>query len=268
MKSFNSILILLTLLLLVSCEKDKNNSAGNNNLPDKAAFSVKMVDSPGSYDAVNIDVLSLKANYNGQWVEFPLESPGIFNLLDFTNGNSLILIGDTALLPGTITEIRLLLGESNTVVVDGISHDLQTPSGQSSGYKVKMEPQALEAGRTYVMVIDFDVNRSIHQTGNGKYMLKPVVQGFLENAVGQIEGVVMPPYGALYVQAYNLTDTVGTIIDTVSGQFLITTVMPGTFNVVFLANAGFQDTTVTGVPVVAGQITLMDTVFISGLSSR
>jgi hypothetical protein len=99
-------------------------------------------------------------------------------------------------------------------------------------------------------------------------MLKPVVQGFLENAVGQIEGTVMPPYGALYVQAYNLTDTAGTIIDTVSGQFLISAVLPGTYSVAFLATPGFQDTTVTSVPVIAGQITQMDTVFISGLSSR
>jgi len=265
MKAIKSIFIILVLFFAASCDKDSENSE-NIIPPGKASFSVRMVDSPGAYDAVNVDVQSLRVNYNGQWVDFPLENPGIVNLLELTNGNSLILVGDTSLLPGTITEIRLLLGENNLVVVDGISYDLQTPSGQSSGYKVKMEEQALEAGRTYALVIDFDVSRSIHQTGNGKYMLKPVVQGFLETAVGQIAGTVSPANAALFVQAFNATDTVGTAIDTLSGHFLISAVNPGIYDVVFQADSGFQDTTVMAVPVVAGQITQMDTVFFSGSS--
>jgi hypothetical protein len=138
MKTINLILTGMILFTLLSCNKENDGSENNTPPPGKAMLSVKMVDSPGAYDAVNIDVLSLRANYNDQWLDLPLESPGVYNLLEFTNGNSLIMIGDTALPPGTITELRLLLGENNTVVVDGVSHDLQTPSGQSSGYKVKM----------------------------------------------------------------------------------------------------------------------------------
>ena len=250
-------------ITLAACSKDNNNN--NNNPTGKATFSVKMTDSPGAYDAVNIDVVAIKANYNGQWVEFPLEAPGVYNLLDFTNGNTLLLLGDTALAPGSMTEVRLLLGNNNTVVVDGVTYDLTTPSGQTSGYKVKMDSQTMVAGGMYRLVIDFDVNHSVHMTGNGKYMLKPVCRGYLEGAIGGIAGAILPINGAAFVEATNAIDTAGTIIDTVTGNFLISTVPPGTYNVTFTAKTGFRDTTIAGVAVVAGQTTQMGTVVITPL---
>lgn len=242
---------MLLVLSFAACNKDDENKDG------KATFSVKMVDSPGGYDAVNVDIQGLKANFNDQWIEFSLESPGVYNLLEFTNGNSLLMIADTAFLPGTMTELRLLLGENNSVTVDGLSYEMQTPSGQSSGYKVKMDPQVMEAGGIYRLVIDFDVNKSIHPTGNGKYMLNPVVSGYLETAIGKIAGTVSPASASYYVEAHNATDTAGTMIDPVTGQFLIGTVFPGTYDVVFTANPGYFDKTVTEIAVVAGQTTQM-----------
>jgi hypothetical protein len=86
--------------------------------------------------------------------------------------------------------LRLILGTNNTVVIDGISYELKTPSGQISGYKIKMDPQPLELGGLYRLIIDFDVSVSVHETGNGKYMLKPVVRGYLEPVVGAIAGTI------------------------------------------------------------------------------
>ena len=161
-----------------------------------------------------------------------------------------------------MTEIRLVLGDDNSVIFDGESYELQTPSGQTSGYKIKMDPQILAEGRFYDLVIDFDVSRSVHQTGNGKYMLKPVVRGYLEAAVGGIAGIVVPPAGAFYVEAVNLTDTAGTMIDLITGEFLIGAALPGSYNVTFFANPGYSDTTIFGVDVFVGQVTQMDTLFI------
>jgi hypothetical protein len=161
-----------------------------------------------------------------------------------------------------MSELRLILGTNNTVVVDGVSYELETPSGQTSGYKIKMDPQTLEPGGLYRLVIDFDVNASVHMTGNGKYMLKPVVRGYLETAVGGIAGTITPPAGAYYVEALNSTDTTGTLINQDNGEFLISTAMPGTYNVTFYANAGFSDKTIGGVVVVAGNITQMGTIII------
>jgi len=256
MKRSKLIFIIPLILFLAACSKDNDN----NQQEGKAILSVKLVDFPGTYDAVNIDVQRLRAKLDEQWMEFTLESPGVYNLRDFINGNTLLLIGDTALDPATISEIRLILGDNNSVEVDGASYDMQTPSGQSSGYKVKMDPQVMEPGGLYRLVIDFDVSKSVHQTGNGKYMLNPVVRGYLESAVGGIAGAITPIGAAGYVEAHNSSDTAGTFIDPVNGQFLISTLLPGLYDIAFIANTGYGDTTVTGITVEAGQITQMGTV--------
>jgi len=115
-------------------------------------------------------------------------------------------------------------------------------------------------GVVYSLVIDFDVNRSVHETGNGKYMLKPVVTGYLETSIGGIAGTISPADAGYYAEATNATDTAGTPVDPVTGEFLISTVMPGTYNVTIFANPNYSDTTVSGVMVIAGQVTQLDTI--------
>jgi len=255
MKTLSKLIIIAILAVLTACDK-------NNDSKDNPVFSVKLTDAPSGYDAVNVDILYMEANMGSGWVEFQVENPGIYNLQEFTNGNTLLLIGDTPIAPGVMSELRLILGTNNTVVADGISYELETPSGQTSGYKIKMDPQTLEPGGLYRLVIDFDVNASVHMTGNGKYMLKPVVRGYLETAIGGIAGTITPPAGAYYVEALNSTDTTGTLINQDNGEFLISTAMPGTYDVTFYANTGFSDKTIGGVVVVAGNITQMGTIII------
>ena len=255
MKTLRTLFILAILAVLISC--DKNDEPAPNPI-----LAIKLTDFPSGYDAVNVEILYMEANMGNGWVEFPAEDPGVYNLLEFTNGNTLLLVGDTSIAPGVMTELRLVLGTNNTVVEDGISYELKTPSGQTSGYKIKMDSQPLEPGGHYRLVIDFDVSESIHETGNGIYMLKPVVRGYLETAVGGIAGTIAPPAGAYYVQAVNPTDTSGTFIDMVTGEFLIGTAMPGTYNVTFYANPGFSDRTIGGIVVTAGNITQLGVVTI------
>ena len=254
MKILNKLFIIAILTVLLACNKDNDSK--------NPVFSVKLTDVPAGYDAVNVEILYMEANMGNGWVEYQVEHPGVYNLLDFTNGNTLLLINNTTVPPGVMTELRLILGTNNSVVVDGISYELETPSGQTSGYKIKMDPQPLEPDGLYRLVIDFDVSESVHQTGNGKYMLKPVIRGYLETAIGGISGTIAPPAGAYYIEALNSTDTSGTFINQVTGEFLIGTVMPGTFVVTFYANPGFSDKSIGGVSVSAGNITQMGTVII------
>lgn len=257
MKKLSYILILTILVVLAACDKNNSNDPATN-----PVFSVKLTDAPAGYEAVNVEILYMEANMGNGWVEFPVEHPGIYNLQEFSNGNTMLLIGDTSIVPGMMSELRLILGTNNTVVADGISYELKTPSGQTSGYKIKMYPQPLELGGLYRLIIDFDVSVSVHETGNGKYMLKPVVRGYLETAVGAIVGTISPPAGAYYIEALNATDTTGTLINPVTGEFLIGTAMPGAYNVTFYSNPGFSDKTIGDIVVVAGNTTQMGIVII------
>lgn len=237
-----------------SCTKDDNK---NN-----PVFSVKLIDAPSAYDAVNVEIVGMEANTGNGWIPMALENPGIYNLLSFTNGNSLPLINDTVMDPCTMSELRLILGTNNTVVIDGVSHELKTPSGQTSGYKIKMDPQQLIAGGVYFLVIDFNTQKSVHVTGNGTYMLKPVVTGCMETSIGSIAGMIAPIEGAYYVEATTATDTSGTYINPINGQFLLPAVVPGNYNVTFYPNPGHVEKTVAGVVVVVGQTTDLGTIII------
>jgi hypothetical protein len=261
-KKVNSILTVLVAIVFLmaggGCSKDNSDPppAGN------PVFSVKMVDAPSGYDAVNVEIIGLEANLGSGWTPLTLDNKGVYNLLSFTNGNSLALMNDTVMAPCTISELRLILGTNNTVVADGIAYELTTPSGQTSGYKVKMESRILIAGGIYHLVLDFNTAKSIHETGNGKYMLKPVVSGYLETSVGSIAGTISPVNGAYYVESTTATDTSGTYVNQADGKFIISAVLPGNYNVKFFPNSGHLEKTVQGMVVVAGQTTQMGTIII------
>ena len=225
-------------------------------------LNVKLVDSPSGYDEVNVEIIGLEANMGSGWVSLALDNSGVYNLLVFSNGNSLSLINNTVLTPCTISELRMILGNNNTVVVGGDSYELKTPSGQTSGYKVKMAPQQLVPGGIYHLVLDFNVEKSVHQTGNGKYMLQPVVNGYLETAIGAIAGIISPVNGAYYAEASNATDTAGAYINQSTGQFLLSTARPGTYNVKFFPTPGHVEKIIPGIIVIAGQTTPMGIVTI------
>jgi hypothetical protein len=251
-------LILLGLTLFFSCNKDNDTVPSTGN----ATLTIKLGDNPAGYDAVNVEILKLNANINGSWHEFAVTTPGVYNLLEFNNGNTLLLLGPTPVDPGSISELRLILGENNSIVVDGTVCELKTPSGQTSGYKVKMETLPLSEGVTYSLVLDFDVNSSVHSTGSNKYILKPVVTGYLEIAIGKLTGTISPFNGAYYVNATNTADTAGTYINQADGSFLINTLNPGTYNVHFYANPGYLDKDIYPVVITAGDTLKMGNIII------
>jgi hypothetical protein len=259
MKTFWNLIIVVLLAGVLSCSDDDKNSnppAGN------PVFSVKLIDAPSVYDAVNVEIVGMEANIDTGWITLALDNTGVYNLLSFINGNSLALLSYKVMTPCTISELRLILGTNNSVVVSGQTFELMTPSGQTSGYKVKMDAQTMVVGGVYVLVLDFNSEKSVHKTGNGKYMLQPVVTGYFENTVGSISGRITPISGAYYVEATNATDTSGTYINSANGQFLLSTVKPGSYNVKFFPNTGFSEKIVPNVVVVAGETTKIGTIII------
>ena len=89
--------------------------------------------------------------------------------------NDTILAFDTLLQVQRVSQIRLLLGENNTVIDDGVEYPLDTPSGQTSGLKLQVQAD-LEAGKAYIVTLNFDPYESVKKTGNDKYKLVPVIE--------------------------------------------------------------------------------------------
>jgi len=92
---------------------------------------------------------------------------------------------------GTISQIRLILGTENSVMVDGVVYHLSTPSADQSGLKLQIH-QTFVAGVSYNILLDFDVSQSIVLTGNGEYKLKPVIRTIDAAISGSIKGQISP----------------------------------------------------------------------------
>lgn len=254
-KTLYSILtaVLLTGCLIFSaCKKDDQKINGTTKV------EIRMTDAPGDFDEINLNVKSVILLSGGKPYTFDVDN-GIFNILDFRigTGNPDIIVASGDMPSGEITEIRLVLHDSgNTIVVNGLEQELKTPSAQSSGWKVKLkENPELVPGVTYSLLLDFDAAKSIVATGNGKYILKPVVRGITAATSGLLSGMVLPIAAHPEVLVISGTDTVGTMTDLITGRFTVGGLASGSYKVEIVPVEGYTPATINNVPVTAGQNT-------------
>lgn len=138
-------------------------------------LNIRLTDAPVSFDEVNIDLQKVVVKGPGGTDTVDLNTnAGIYNLLDYQGGLD-TLIANAVISMDDIRQIRLILGDSNTVVVNGETHDLIIPSGIQSGIKINLCLD-LTGTAVYDLLLDFDAAESIHQTGNGKYIMQPVIR--------------------------------------------------------------------------------------------
>ncbi|BAO55574.1 DUF4382 domain-containing protein [Nonlabens marinus] len=251
MKKYLSILMCTILTVsLFSCS-DSDDST------QPARVSIRLVDAPGDYDNVFIDIQDVMIKYNDdgdEEVEIGAVNTGVYDLLELTGGASVIL-ADDEIPAGRISQIRLVLGDDNTVVVDGQTFPLSTPSAQQSGLKLNVN-QDLEGGIFYEFILDFDADKSIVQQGNGGYSLKPVIRTELVAQTGAISGTVVPTTVQTLVTATDGVNTISTFTNSL-GEYRLSGVPEGTYTVTLEpdATAGLQTATIADVQVTVGQVT-------------
>src|SRR5690606_10644983 len=153
-----------------------------------------------------------------------------------------------------IEQIRLKLGPHNSVVVDGVTEPLKTPSGQTSGVKLNLH-ETLLPGVAYDIWIDFDAGKSIVATGNGKYNLKPVIRTYADVTNGMIEGYATPLAALPVVYAIANTDTFTAIPDASSAYFKFNGLPAGMYQIwVDAENPMYEDKLFTNIEVQYGAI--------------
>jgi len=250
--------VIIALFMFTACSDESINKSEN------AILKVRLTDAPADYQEVLIDIQDVMINMSAEedtmrWQNLDIMYPGVYNLLDFTSGLDTLLV-ERKLPVGTITQVRLILGENNQIKVNDEYTDIQTPSAQSSGLKLNLHTELIE-GLTYTLWIDFDAGRSIVQKGNGSYLLKPVIRAYTEVENGGIKGVVNPVEAKPYVMAISSNnDTMGTYTDTISGEYLIYGLESGEYKLNFEPVDDYMTKEIEGVPVKSGEITEVDTV--------
>lgn len=252
MKKLIYIISLTFIIFCTGCTDDNSTNPTNT----RGQLKISMVDSPAQYGQVNIVVTRVEVHVadssEGTWMVVN-SVPHTYDLLQLTNGASVVL-GDTFLTPGHYTQIRLVLGEGNNVVINGDTIPLIIPGSIQTGIKLIHEFD-IEPGNLYELLLDFDAERSIHVTGNGKYMMNPVIRVMPMVTSGSISGQVLPTEADVTVWTMTGLDTVSTYPN--SGGFFSLMALPtGTYNVhIDPSNILYRDTVVTGVDVTAGSDT-------------
>lgn len=240
MRTFKFLVVLsiISSLVWVSCSKDDDSSTGST-------AEVSMVDAPGPYESVLLDVKSISLHLSGNdstsgWVDL-VTKEGIYDLLDLQNGLDTVIANGT--LPSSVvTEVRLKLGSENYVIENGIKYALTVPSGSSSGLKIKLNGST--AGMGFIQVlIDFDANRSIVKTGSGKYILKPVIRAKMKHLMGKVIGKVTPVEAYAHIYTLDGSDTVSTNSDS-TGFFALVGLEAGPHVIVVEGTAPYKSKTI------------------------
>jgi len=238
----------------VACSNDDDSSSREGD----ARLMVRLTDAPGDYDAVYVDVQDVLVKYSGEEAEVSIGEieAGVYDLLELTGGVT-VLLADNDVPSGRINQIRLVLGDNNTIVVDGQTHDLQTPSAQQSGLKINVN-QVVEANLQYEFILDFNVHESIVVQGNGNYLLTPVIRASLANETGSISGSLLPIGVTALVTASNDSETISAYTNA-QGEFFLHGVPEGnyTLNIEPDVSLGFAVTTFLDVVVLQGQVTTL-----------
>ncbi|MBO2543456.1 DUF4382 domain-containing protein [Salegentibacter sp. BDJ18] len=247
-----------------SCSDDDENGVEEGN----AQLTVRMTDAPGDYDEVWVDVQDVMikteaavGEEEAEWESLSNVETGRYDLLQLTGGVSQLL-ADVEIPAGYLDQIRLVLGPDNVVVINGEENPMATPSAQQSGLKLNVQ-QELEAGESYEYLLDFDVDESIVTTGNGGYILKPVIRMSAMANTGSIVGEVHPNDKKSLVKAQNASHTISAYTDE-DGNFALHGVPAGTYKVIVTPDAetGYDAITEDNVEVVQGEAKDLETIYL------
>jgi len=247
---FSFFFLIAGCLLFAGCNV---NNSGNS----EGTLNVRLTDAPATYEAVYIDIQEVQLNLGTEqqedWLTISSQAMRL-DLLKLDNGAD-TLMATAQLEEGTYNQIRLVLGTNNEVIVDGSSNNLTIPSGQESGYKVNLNATVAEDS-THTQVIDFDAARSIAVTGNGQYILNPVLKAFNPGETGAMSGQLVPQGVPALVSAQIGDEILGTTYVESDGTFLLRGLEPNVYKLLVQPDSPqHADTTIFEKQVLAGQTT-------------
>lgn len=273
---YKSLIGLMGLLLAGLVAGCGSGSDGGVATAQPGTLGVSLTDAPAcGFDEVNVTVSKVRVHQSGSaddkaagWTDITLNPARKINLLDLNDPTqpnfALDNLGETALAAGHYTQLRLVLEDNNgnnptanwVVLSDTKSVEpLVTPSALKSGIKL-IHQFTVNSGQRVDLLLDFDACHSIVKTGNGKYILKPVIKvipyvlngidGFVDKTLLGNNVVVSAQVNGEVVRA--------TVPNTQTGKFFLAHLTPTNYDVVITAKNSPTDTccataVISGVPV-------------------
>lgn len=155
-----------------SSSNTQNTASTQQSSQGRAVFAIKDAAADmGAVTSVKVTVDSVKVHSETEgWVTVS-SSQKNYDLLQLKAQGKQELLADVQLKDGTYDQLRLDI--SNVVVTDADGmHEAKLPSGE-----LKINGNlVVEGNTTSTVTFDFIADESLHVTGNGKYIMAPVVQ--------------------------------------------------------------------------------------------
>jgi hypothetical protein len=260
-------------LFATGCQKDNVDPSGPP--AEKGTFKAYMTDSPGDYEAMNVEILRVDAYIEGEgWVTLNNNSQ-VVNVLSLTNGAQTQIASTTKAQThaGVYTQLRIVFGSNNHltlseeatlalggIVVDG--HGIFDLDFGGSHEAVVQIHEEVDSKSGAAVLIDFDVAASVKQTAD-KFIFEPVMSEIEDTKTG-VRGHVS---GAAHA-ALTLSNDSGSFSSyaNAQGDFLIRGMEDGVYQLKAMPCHKPGDLTepqpkeISSVTVVEGQITNVGTI--------
>ena len=218
MRSYQKLLTLIATFSLVACGGSGGSSSSDNPdpLPATGTVGLFLTDKPSDeFSEINISVVSATL-IGGDGQQTLFQGSREINLLDLTNYNEPVIFGEVP--ADNYTKLRLNIDGLELVPLDG--SDPIYPALPANGKIDLLDQDGFDVlpGRTVIIEIDVDANKSIKITGAGngrKYNFRPVVKvdimdGGLPDKLARVEGVVKEipadPAGSFVLCAVDMPD--------------------------------------------------------------
>ena len=155
------------------------NSIGDGSRDETGQLTLQITDAPEDFENVFVTITEVRVHRGVEEnVENEAPSENWITVTDNTQTYDLLalenvkkFLGSTELETGVYTQIRLEL-EDASLVVNGEEHSLTVPSGS-----VKLVRSfEIEDNQTTTLTLDFDVEKSVHSTGQGRYIMRPTIR--------------------------------------------------------------------------------------------
>jgi hypothetical protein len=156
-----------SLAVLTNCDK--------KNLEPVTQLKIRLTDFPINAQEVNVHIKEVRVKFANDTTETTLNTKeAIYNLLDYQDGKDTVIAQGNLSATNTVRELRVILGDSNTLKINNEVYHLNIPVSLRSGTKIIIDKKLNKSIES--VVLDFDAGLSVVELGKGNYQLNPVIK--------------------------------------------------------------------------------------------
>lgn len=161
------VLLMSGTLYLSGCVQEENKGTLVLQLTD-ANDDLNITEALVTISSIRVHLGAGANNSTADWYTI-VDEEQIFDLIELQDVKT--FLGSQNLTAGIYTQIRLDVDEA-LVTINGTQYDLEIPSKT-----VKLVNNfRISENETTTLTLDFDIQESVHKTGNDKYIMRPTIR--------------------------------------------------------------------------------------------